>query len=375
VGNAAANFAGPAEILALLIGTLPAFLAALSFAEMASMIPASGSSYTYTYTVMGEFSAWVVGWDLCLEYMCAAAAVGVSWASYVGLFIELIFSTSIDHRLLSAPVSWNVTAQNFYLTGSWICLPGVLIILFLTALIVYDVGASSLVNSIIVIAKILILITFICAGIKYIDPKNYRPILPESEGGNTYGINGLLHATSNSFFAFIGFDAITTASREAKKESAKRLPLSILTSLSIAVVLYLGIASVMLGVVNYKDLNVPNPIGDVCKVIGMKWLEILVCIAAIFGLTSVIIVSLYGQSRIFYSMSKDGLLTPAFSKTNILKRKSPVNNTFISSTTTTTTTTIVNTIDGIETTVRVNAAIEEENKSDGSPVWASIITG
>ncbi|CAF4669432.1 unnamed protein product, partial [Rotaria sp. Silwood2] len=225
VGNAAANFAGPAEIFSLLIGTLPAFLAALSYVEMASMIPASGSSYTYTYTIMGEFCAWLVGWDLCLEYMCAAAAVAVSWANYVGSFMELVFSISIDHRLLSAPVSWDVRAQSFHVTGSWICLPAVIIIVFITAIIVYDIGASSRFNSVIVIGKILILMTFICVCIKYIDPKNYRPILPESQGGNTYGTNGLLHATAISFFAFIGFDAVTTAAQEATKEAEKRLPL------------------------------------------------------------------------------------------------------------------------------------------------------
>jgi APA family basic amino acid/polyamine antiporter len=260
VGYAAANFSGPAEILSLLIGTVPAFLAALSYAEMASMVPASGSSYIYTYTVMGEFCAWLVGWDLCLEYMCAAAAVAVSWANYVGSFIELVFSTSIDYRLLSAPISWNVTAQNFYFTDSWISLPAVVIILFLTALIVYDVGTSSLFNNIIVVAKIIILIIFICFCIKHIDPNNYYPILPESQGGNTYGVKGLFHASTISFFAFIGFDAITTAAEEATEDAARRLPLSILTSLGIATILYFGVASVMLGVVNYKDLNVTNPI-------------------------------------------------------------------------------------------------------------------
>jgi len=375
VGHAAANFAGPAEILSLLIGALTAFLAALSYVEMASMIPASGSAYTYVYTVMGEFCAWLVGWNLCLEYMFGTATVGVSWANYVESFIESVSSSSITHRLLSAPVSWNVTTHNFYIKDSWICLPAVLIILLLTAIMVYDVGAFSLLNSIIVIAKILILITFICACIKYIDPKNYHPILPKSQGGNTYGINGLLHATSISFFAFIGFNAITAATQEATKEAAKRLPLSILTSLGIATALYLGIASAMLGVVNYKDLKVENPIKKVCQVIGMKWLEILVYLAAIFGLTSVMIVNLYGQSRIFYAMSKDGLLTPAFSKTISPKRKSVVNNIAFSYSTTTSTNSTDYTIDCIEPTVRVNPAIEEANKPAGSPVWAGVVTG
>ncbi|CAF3903743.1 unnamed protein product [Rotaria sp. Silwood1] len=375
IGNAAANFAGPAEILSLLIGAVPAFLTALSYAEMASMIPASGSCYTYTYTVMGEYSAWLVGWDLCLQHMCAAAAVAVAWANYLESFIEFVSSTSIDHQLLSGPVNWNVTAQEFYVTESWMCLSAVLIILCLTAIIVYDVGASSLLNSIIVIAKILILITFICVCIKYIDPKNYHPILPKSEGGDTYGIKGMLHATTISFFAFIGFDSITTAAQEATKESAKLLPLSILTSLGIATILYLGIASVMFGVINYKNLKGTYPIGAVCQITGMKWLEILIYLAAIFGLTSVMLVNLYAQSRIFYSISKDGLLPPVFSKMNLLKRKSEVNNTASSSSPTTTATATIKIPYSAERTITLSAEIQEANKPAGSPVWASIITG
>ncbi|CAF3366384.1 unnamed protein product [Rotaria sp. Silwood2] len=325
---------------------------------------------------MGEFCAWLVGWNLCLEYMGAASAVGVSWADYVGTFIELVSSTSIDHRLLSAPISWNVTAQHFYVTGSWICLPAVIIILFLTAIIVYDVGALSLLNSIIVILKIGVLLIFICVCIKYIDPKNYHPFLPKSEGGNTYGINGLLRATIVSFFAFIGFDEITTAAQEATTEAAKRLPLSILTSLGIATTLYLGIASVMLGVVNYKDLKVTNPIGQVCKVIGLKWLEILVHLGAILGLTSVILVTLYGQSRIFYSMSKDGLLPSVFSKIKVWKKKKSAENNIISSSTTTTSTTRINTISAtVEQTITTTGNIHETNKLAGSPLWASIVIG
>lgn len=342
---------------------------------MASMVPASGSSYSYIYTVMGEFCAWLVGWDLCLEYMCAAAAVAVAWANYVGSFMELVFSISVDYRLLSAPVSWNVTAQNFYLTENWISLPAVAIILFLTALIVYDVGTSSLFNNIIVVTKIIILIVFICFSIKHIDPENYHPILPESQGGDTYGIRGLFHASTISFFAFIGFDAITTAAQEATESAARRLPLSILTSLGIATILYFGIASVMLGVVNYKELNVTNPIGEVCKVIGMKWLEVLVNLAAIFGLTSVILANLYGQSRIFYSMAKDGLLMPVFSKTRSLKKKPLMSNTASSSATTTVTTGITNNIDNVKTTVTITPEIQMPNKPAGSPVWASIVTG
>ncbi|CAF2974997.1 unnamed protein product [Rotaria sp. Silwood2] len=377
VGNAAADFAGPAEILSLLIAMLPAFFTALSYAEMASMIPASGSSYTYIYTVLGEFCAWLVGWNLCLEYMGAASAVSVSWANHVGSFIELVSSASIDHRLLSAPVSWNATAQNFYLTGSWICLPAVIVILVLTAIIIYDLDTSSLLISIIVILKIVILLIFICVCIKYIDPKNYHPFLPKSEGGNTYGIKGLLHATTISFFAFIGFDEITTAAQEATTEAARLLPLSILISLGIATILYLGVASVMLGVVNYKDLKVPNPIAEVCKVIGLKWLQVIVHLGAILGLTSVILVTLYVQSRIFYSMSKDGLLPPVFSKIKLWKKKKTVVNniTFSSSTTTTTTIETNTTIATVEPTITITGNIHETNKPTGSPVWASIAIG
>ena len=207
--------------------------------------------------------------------------------------------------------------------------------------------------------------------IRKIIVQSYRQVKVETP----YGIQGLFHATTISFFAFIGFDAITTAAQEATEEAAKRLPLSILTSLGIATALYCGVASVMIGVVNYKNLNVINPLGEVCKMIGAKWLEVLVHLAAIFGLTSVILVNLYGQSRIFYSMAKDGLLMPAFSKVFAVKKRSVVSNTVFVSATATTTTEVTNNIGGIEMSGTVTAQIQMVNKPVGSPVWASIATG
>ncbi|CAF1120640.1 unnamed protein product [Didymodactylos carnosus] len=317
-GNVAANFAGPSVIISFLIGSLVAFLAALSYAEMASMVPIAGSSYSYIYTTMGEFCAWLIGWNLCLEYTCAVAAVSVGWSTYVASFIEFIGNTSAEYRILSAPIAWNNTSENFYLTGAYFNLPAML---GSPALLVYNIDVSATFNSIIVVAKIIIILIFIFTAIKYIDPKNYLPFIPKNQGGYKYGVEGLFHGTTVVFFAFIGFDVITTAAQETSRKSQNKLPISIVTSWGISTLLYIGFVSVLVGVVKYDKLA-DDPIAVVCRAMGLRWLEIMVDVGVICGLTSVILGNLFAQSRILYTMSNDGLLPKIFGHVRHPKQKS-----------------------------------------------------
>lgn len=305
----------------MIIAAVPAFLSAMSYAELASMVPASGSSYTYIYTVLGEFCAFIVGWDLLLEYMCAIAGVGVAWASYIGALLEIIFQIGNESRLIEAPLKWNSTTDSFSFSGSWFSLPAVIIILVLTALIIWDIGASSVLNTVMVAAKMAILLLFILVGTAYIKEENFYPLLPPQKGRNQFGVIGLLRASTISFFAYIGFDAVTTAAQEANENAVKLLPISVLTSVGIATIVYIGVATVMIGTVGYTNINVSNPFKSVSKVLDMKWLEILVTIGIFLGLTSVILVNLYCQSRIVYAMATDGLLPPIFAKTKRFRRR------------------------------------------------------
>lgn len=381
VGYAAAEFAGPAEIISLVMAAVPAFLAAMSYAELASMVPASGSSYTYTYTVLGELCAFIIGWDLLLEYMCAVAGVGVAWASYVGALIETIFQTGNESRLLEAPLKWNATTDSFSPTGSWFSLPAVIIILALTALITWDIGASSVLNTVMVAVKMVILLLFIFEGAGYIKKENFHPLLPPSKGKDQFGVKGLLRATTISFFAYIGFDAVTTAAQEANENAVKLLPISVLTSVGIATVVYIGIATVMIGVVGYTNINVTNPFKSVCTELDMKWLEILVTIGIFLGLTSVILVNLYCQSRIVYAMAKDGLLPPVFAKTKRFRRGATRENAITAavprscSISAITRSAMITAAPFTEIKRLLDVTTREEEKPSGSPFMACTIPG
>ncbi|CAF0996533.1 unnamed protein product [Didymodactylos carnosus] len=267
-GNVAANYTGPSIILSYLIAAVVAFLAALSFAQMSSMLPISGSSYSYVYMTMGEFCAWLVGWDLSLEYAFAVATISVSWSAYVRSFIEMIFHIEADQWILLAPISWNQTTQSLSLTGSYCDLPAIIIVFTLSALLLYDLRATAIINSIIVVFKVVVILIFICASIKFIHPKNYHPFIPafipRDKGGPKYGAAGLFHGTTIIFFSYIGFDTITTAAQETQRNRKKLyLPLSILTSLAISTILYIGVVSVLIGVAPYADLSIRSPISAV----------------------------------------------------------------------------------------------------------------
>ncbi|HKX33131.1 MAG TPA: amino acid permease [Blastocatellia bacterium] len=320
-GQAAASNAGPAIALSFVVGGITCALAGLCYAEMASTVPIAGSAYTYAYATMGEFVAWIIGWDLILEYSFAAATVAVGWSGYATSFLTGI-GIHLPTELSSAPYAYDATHRVWSQTGAILNLPAMFIILLITALLVVGIKESANVNSVIVVIKIAIVILFIIAGIGYVSMDNWvTPANPEGKffapnpSGNfgDFGVSGMLRASSVVFFAFIGFDAVSTAAQEARNPQ-KDMPKGILGSLFVCTILYVLVSFVLTGIVPYDRLNVPAPIAVGIDAIGLTWLSPLVKLGAIAGLSSVILVMLLGQSRIFYSMANDGLLPAAVSK-------------------------------------------------------------
>lgn len=314
-GEAAAKFAGPSVIISFILAAIVAGLAAFSYAEMASMVPISGSAYSYTYATMGEYLAWIIGWDLVLEYLLAAATVAVGWSGYVVNFVETISKHNATKWIVEAPVAWNEHTNGFYATGKVLNLPAVAIVVVLTILLLIGIGESAKINVVIVVIKIGVVLLFIFACCGYTHRDNYKPFIPPNEGSfNKYGITGMLHGATVVFFAYIGFDSVTTTAQETKNPQ-RALPIGIIGSLIVSTVLYIAVCAVMVGVVPYRTLDSPNPISEAIK--GTPhgiWLPIIIDLGAIAGLTSVALVSLLGQSRVFYSMAHDGLLPSIFAK-------------------------------------------------------------
>ncbi len=313
-GQAAAQYAGPAIVLSFVISGAGSALAALCYAEFASMIPAAGSAYTYAYATLGELLAWIIGWDLLLEYLFGASAVAVGWSGYfVGFFAD--FRLGFSPLLMQAPFAFSA-GQGWSFTGSVLNVPAVLIVAFVTVLLVLGIRESAGFNSAIVILKIGVILLFIGFGLAFVRPENWRPFIPENTGHfGHYGVSGILRGAGVVFFAYIGFDAVTNAAQESRRPQ-KDMPIGILGSLAICIILYVLVALVLTGLVKYDRLLVPNPIavGVDAAGPGLIWLRHLIKAGAIIGLTSVILVMLLGQSRILYRMSLDGLLPPALAK-------------------------------------------------------------
>ena len=313
-GQAAANYAGPAIILSFVLAGICCAFAALCYAELASMIPVSGSAYSYAYASLGEVFAWIMGWLLLLEYGVSAATVATGWGGYLTSFIgdfgivlpdALTVSTlqvvdagkETSHWIMGA--SFNVPA----FLGVWIC----------TILLLFGVKESANANNIIVVIKVSVILLFIVFGLSHVNMDNFSPFIPENQGGDKYGYDGVLRAAGVIFFAYIGFEAVSTAAQEAKNPK-RDVPIGILGSLVICTIIYMIVAFVLIGIVPYSTLNVPDPIAVGVDAIGMPWLAFLVKIGAIAGLSSVMLVMLYAQTRVFFTMSKDGLIPPVFSK-------------------------------------------------------------
>ncbi len=314
-GTAAAQYAGPAIVLSFILAGLGCLFAGLCYAEFASMIPIAGSAYTYGYATLGEFIAWIIGWDLILEYLFAASTVAVGWSGYFTSFVRDYLGIDMPAALTTAPFSVQGT-HTLVPTGAIINLPAMLLIGLLTTLLVIGIQESARLNNIIVFVKVAIVILVIGFGFMYVVPSNWEPFIPPNTGEfGHFGLSGVVRGAGVIFFAYIGFDAVSTAAQEAKNPK-RDLPIGILASLAICTVLYILMALVMTGVANYTELNVPNPVYVAIDKAGpaLSWLKMLVGLGAIAGLASVVLVMLLGQPRIFYAMSKDGLLPPLFSR-------------------------------------------------------------
>jgi basic amino acid/polyamine antiporter, APA family len=319
-GAAAANYAGPSIALSFVAGGIACAFAGLCYAEMASTVPIAGSAYTYAYATMGEFVAWIIGWDLILEYSLGATTVAIGWSGYVVSFFKDLGIT-IPASLSKSPLAYDAATSTWSHTGATINIPAMLIIAAVTCLLVVGVQESANVNNLIVVLKIAIVLIFIIVGIGYVSTSNWvtagnpaGAFIPPNGGSfGVYGLSGVLRGAGVVFFAYIGFDAVSTAAQEARNPQ-KDMPVGIMGSLIICTILYVLVAIVLTGIVPYDQLNVPDPIAVGINALGMKWLAIPVKLGAIAGLSSVILVMLLGQPRIFFSMANDGLLPGAFAK-------------------------------------------------------------
>ncbi|MFA6433907.1 MAG: amino acid permease [Elusimicrobiales bacterium] len=313
-GQAAAQYAGPAIVLSFTISAVGCAFAGLCYAEFASMIPIAGSAYTYSYATIGELLAWIIGWDLILEYLFGAATVSVGWSGYVVSFLK-DFGITIPAAISQAPFAFD-HAAGWSATGAIINLPAVFIIAAVTGLLVVGISESAKVNDLAVFAKVTVVILFIAFGVSYVNTANWHPFIPANTGTfGQFGWSGVARGAGVIFFAYIGFDAVSTAAQEARNPQ-RDMPIGILSSLAVCTVLYILVALVLTGIVKYDQLLVPDPIavGVDAAGAGLFWLRKFIKIGAIAGLSSVMLVLLLGQPRIFYSMSMDGLLPQVFSK-------------------------------------------------------------
>jgi Amino acid transporters len=320
-GHAAAIYAGPGVIISFAIAGFGCAFTGLCYAEFASMIPVAGSAYTYTYATMGRFMAWFIGWNLVLEYLAASSTVAVGWSGYFNDFMTYL-GVHIPAAFAQAPIALEGVQQHLVITGAWFNLPAVALICLVTAVLIIGVNMSANFNNAMVLIKTTIVIIVIAVGLPHVisalhipaqhDPN--VPIIPANTTGifGQFGWSGVLRATGLIFFAYIGFDAVSVASQEAKNP-CRDVPLGILGSLAICTVLYILMAYVLTGLADYRTLNVPHPVSMALEQSAtLKWLAPFVSVGAIVGLASVVLVFLLGQSRIFYAMAKDGLFFKVF---------------------------------------------------------------
>lgn len=309
-GIAAATHAGPAIILSFVLAGIACALAAFCYSELASMVPVTGSAYSYTYATVGELAAWMIGWVLILEFSVGAATVAVGWSGYVASFMQMI-GVPIPPMLREA-----FTAAE----GGGINLPAALIILLMTFILARGITVSMLVNNIMVVVKVAVILLFVFAGMGHIDTSNWQPFMP-------FGVSGMAAGAAVIFFAYIGFDVVATAAQESKNPS-RDIPIGILGSLAVCTVLYLAVAAVLTGVVHYSELNVPAPIAKALDEIGLGALSPIIKVGAIAGLTTAMMALLLGQNRVFYAMGRDGLL-PAWTAKIHERFKTPYTSTWI----------------------------------------------
>jgi APA family basic amino acid/polyamine antiporter len=318
-GQAAALHAGPAVPLSMVLVGIACAFAGLCYAEMASAVPVAGSAYTYSYATMGELVAWIIGWDLVLEYAAGAATVGVGWSGHlVSLFSH--FGWSVPAKFAQAPIQWCTSANvqagvagcaevGWNSTGALINLPAVAIVAIMSTILVIGIRESARVNNFIVALKVSIILLIVFYGLQHLTPANWEPFIPPNTGvWGEFGWSGVLRGAGLVFFAYIGFDAVSTAAQEARNPQ-RDMPIGILGSLAICTILYVVVSGILTGMVPYTELNLAAPVAYAVEKVGApRWIRVSIDVGAVLGLGSVILVMLLGQSRVFYSMSRDGLL-------------------------------------------------------------------
>jgi basic amino acid/polyamine antiporter, APA family len=318
-GHAAAANAGPAIVISFVLGAVVSGLAGLCYAEMASTVPVAGSAYTYAYATMGEFIAWIIGWDLILEYALGATTVAIGWSGYVVSFLGDL-GVRVPALYAGSPFTYDAGDRVWHATGAMLNVPAMLVAAAISALAIVGIRESARVNNIIVLVKVAIVVVFILTAIWFVSTENWTTannpagaFVPPNTGPGQFGWTGVVRGAAVVFFAYIGFDAVSTAAQEAKNPR-RDMPIGILGSLALCTLLYVAVGFVLTGIVPYDRLNVPDPIAVGIDAIGLRWLAPVIKLGAILGLTSVILVMMIGQSRIFYSMGRDGLLPAAAAK-------------------------------------------------------------
>jgi basic amino acid/polyamine antiporter, APA family len=322
IGKAAHETAGPAVMLSFVVAGIACIFAGLCYAEFAAMVPIAGSAYTYAYATLGELLAWIIGWDLVLEYAVSGSAIATGWSSYFLEFLRF-FHLSFPSTLSQAPIDYD-PQKGLFLTGAYFDLPALVIVALLTVILVLGIKESARFNSAMVITKLAIVVFVIVVGVWYIDPKNWKPFAPYGYSGVSFfgktvlGQSdasgkpvGLLAASAIMFFSYIGFDSVSTQSEEAKNPQ-RDVPIGILASLVICTILYICVAAVLTGMVPYDKIHVKAPVSEAFAQRGLHWAEFIIMVGALTGLTSVLLVTLLSQPRILLAMARDGLLPPKF---------------------------------------------------------------
>jgi len=310
-GTVSAVNAGPAVVLSFILAGIASIFAALCYSEFASLVPMAGSAYTYGYATLGEIIAWIIGWDLVLEYALGAVTVAIGWSGYVVSFLHDI---GLDVPCaLSAARGTVVRCPDGTSMTAVFNLPAVVIIALVTTLLVIGIKESATTNNVIVFIKLAVVVLFIAFAAHAVNPANWHPFIPPAEGSGHFGWDGVVAGGGIVFFAYIGFDAVSTAAQEARNPQ-KDMPIGIIGSLLICTLLYILVSGIATGVTPYKDLNVPDPIAVAADRAGLGWMSTLIKLGAIAGLSSVILVMLLGQSRVFWTMSRDGLLPQVINK-------------------------------------------------------------
>lgn len=331
-GQAAAQHAGPAVMLSFVFAGFACALAGLCYAEFAAMLPVSGSAYSYSYATLGELVAWFIGWNLVLEYLFAASTVAVGWSGYLNGLLGTIgnaagITLALPDALSSAPLT--VREGRLVATGAIINLPAIAIVIGIATLCYRGIKHSATANNVIVAIKLAVIFLFLGFGLQYVNPENWEPFIPAMDEEGRFGMQGVLRAAAIVFFAYIGFDAVSTAAQETKNPQ-RAMPIGILGSLVVCTLLYIAMCAVLTGMLPYTQLGTPKPVATALEAYpSLLWLKTLVEIGAVAGLSSVILVMIMGQARIFYAMAKDGLISPIFGRVHPKYRTPHVGTAFV----------------------------------------------